>query len=197
MRIFKVGDTQRAACSNCKSFKDVTFQLRDVPFSDRRGIVKNVLVGVCDCCNSVIVLPHQSTPAVKKELEVHRKALESRVPAHMIDILNLVSNQLSGGTEFIPSLIKFYMHLLSKTHSSSSVLLKYLDSELAQGKAQKRISIKGRLVVEEVNHLKEITKITSTTDIIKGVVLKINDDILVKKEPHAIKQLQDIVAATA
>jgi hypothetical protein len=75
--------------------------------------------------------------------------------------------------------------------------LQYLDSELAQGKAQKRISIKGRLVAEEVNHLKEITKIKNTTDIIKSVVLKINDDILVKKEPHAIKQLSDIAAATA
>jgi hypothetical protein len=193
----KVGDTQKAACNNCKAFKDVTFQLRDVPFNDGNGIVKNVLVGVCDCCNSVIVLPHQSTPAVKRELEVQRKGLESRVPAHMIDILNLVSDQLNGGPEFIPSLIKFYIHLLSKTNSSATSLLQYLDSELAQGKAQKRISIKGRLVAEEVNHLKEITKIKNTTDIIKSVVLKINDDILVKKEPHAIKQLSDIAAATA
>jgi hypothetical protein len=197
MRIFRVGDTQKAACNNCKSFKNVTFQLRDVPFNDGSGTVKNVLVGVCDCCNSVIVLPHQSTPAVKRELEVQRKALESRVPAHMIDILNLVSDQLNGGPEFIPSLIKFYIHLLSKTNSSASSLLQYLDSELAQGKAQKRISIKGRLVAEEVNHLKEITKIKSTTDIIKSVVLKINDDILVKKEPHVLKQLSDIAAATA
>ncbi|MFT5700423.1 MAG: hypothetical protein ACI8ZB_003297 [Desulforhopalus sp.] len=197
MRIVKVGDTQKAACNNCKSFEDVTFQLRDVPFSDGNGIVKNVLVGVCDCCDSVVILPHQSTPAVKRELEGQRKALESRVPAHMIDILNLVSDQLNGGPEFIPSLIKFYIHLLSQTKTSSLSLLQYLDSELAQGKAQKRISIKGRLVIKDVNHLKEITKIKSTTDIIKSVVLKINDDILIKKEPRLIRQLSDIVAATA
>lgn len=51
--------------------------------------------------------------------------------------------------------------------------------------------------MEEVKHLKQVMDIQSTTDIIKGVVLKINDDILVKKEPGRIRQLTDIVAATA
>ena len=83
MKILKVGDTKNAACNNCESFQGVTFKLRDVPFNDGSGVVKNVLVGVCDNCDSVAVLPHQSTPAVKKQLEVQRKSLESRVPAHM------------------------------------------------------------------------------------------------------------------
>ncbi len=80
MKILKVGDTQKAACNICKSFVIVFFKLRNVPLSDASGIVKNVLVGVCDRCDSVAVLPHQSTPAVKKQLEVQRKALEIRVP---------------------------------------------------------------------------------------------------------------------
>ena len=61
MKILKVGDTKRAACNTCESFQDVTFQLRDTPFNDNTGLFNNVLVGVCDKCDSVIVLPHQST----------------------------------------------------------------------------------------------------------------------------------------
>ena len=53
----KVGDTKRAACSPCKSFQNVTFQLRNTPFSDGSGLVR--LVGVCNACDSVVVLPHQ------------------------------------------------------------------------------------------------------------------------------------------
>ncbi|AGP81557.1 hypothetical protein I533_07905 [Alteromonas mediterranea MED64] len=30
-------------------------------------MVEKVLVGVCDKCDSVTVLPHQSTPAVKRQ----------------------------------------------------------------------------------------------------------------------------------
>lgn len=197
MKILKVGDVQKAACNNCKSFQNVTFRLRDVPFSNASGIVKNVLVGVCDSCDSVVVLPHQSTPLVKKQLEVQRKATESRVPAHIIDILNLVCVELNGGPEFVPNLMKFYIHSLANKEISSQGMSKYLNSELAKGKAQKRISIKGRFVAEELNHLKTITNIKSTTELIKSIVLRINDDVLVKKKKGPIKQLKNIMAAMA
>lgn len=197
MKILKVGDTKKAACNNCKSFQNVTFKLRDVPFSDGNGMVKNVLVGICDNCDSVVVLPHQSTPAVKKQLEIQRKPIESRVPSHMVDILNLVTYELGGGSEFIPSLIKFYIHALSNNEISPKNLAKYLNDELAQGKAQKRISIKGRYVVDELNHLKDITNIKSTTNLMKTIVLRINNDVLIDKKDKTIKQLKNIMIATS
>lgn len=197
MKILKVGDTKKAACNTCESFQDVTFQLRDTPFNDGSGIVKNVLVGVCDKCDSVIVLPHQSTPAVKKQLEKQRKSLESRVPAHMIDILNLASDKLGGGTEFVPSIMKYYIHALSNNEISSNNISRYLNSDLAKGVAQKRISLKGRHLEEELVLLKELIDIESTTDLLKIVVLKINDDVLVNERPKPMSQLKNIMAATA
>lgn len=197
MKILKVGDTKKAACNTCESFQNVTFQLRDTPFNDGSGIVKNVLVGVCDKCDSVTVLPHQSTPAVKKQLEKQRKSLESRVPAHMIDILNLASDKLGGGTEFISSIMKYYIHALSHNKISSNNISKYLNSDLAKGVAQKRISLKGRHLEEELVLLKELIDIESTTDLLKIVVLKINDDVLVNERPKPIGQLKNIMAATA
>jgi len=196
MNIVKVGDTQKAACHHCGQFENVTFKLRDVPFSDGEGTVNNVLVGVCDCCDSVAVLPHQSTPVVNKQLQAQRRSLEGRVPAHMVDILNLASVEISGGTEFVPGLMKFYIHSLSTGDISPQGISEYLRCELAKGKSQKRISIKGRLVAEEFSHLKMVTEISSTTDLIKGVVLKINDDVLVKRKSHTIRTLKNIVAAT-
>jgi hypothetical protein len=129
-------------------------------------------------------------------MDAQRRPLEGRVPAHMVDILNLASIEVSGGTEFVPGLIKFYIHSLSKDDSSSQIISAYLESDLAKGKSQKRISIKGRLVTEEVDHLKKITHISSTTDLLKAVVLKINDDVLVKRKAPTIRQLRNIVAAT-
>ena len=196
MKIVKVGDSQKAACHQCGRFESVTYKLRDVPFSDGEGVVKNVLVGICDCCDSVAVLPHQSTPVVRKQLETQRRSLEGRVPAHMVDILNLASVEVSGGTEFVPGLIKFFIHSLSTNEISARGIPKYLSSELAMGKSQKRISIKGRLVVKEFERLKKITKIDSTADLLKGVVLKINDDVLVNKKSKTIRALKNVVAAT-
>jgi hypothetical protein len=197
MKILKVGDTKKAACNTCESFQDVTFQLRDTPFNDGSGIVKNVLVGVCNACDSIAVLPHQSTPAVKKQLEKQRKSLESRVPAHMIDILNLASDKLGGGTEFVPNIVKYYIHALSNKEISSNNISRYLNSDLAKGVAQKRISLKGRHLEEELILLKKIVKVESTTDLLKIVVLKINDDVLVNERPKPIGQLKNIMAVTA
>lgn len=197
MKILKVGDTKKAACNNCESFQDVTFQLRDTPFNDGSGIVKNVLVGICNACDSVAVLPHQSTPAVKKQLEKQRKSLESRVPAHMIDILNLASDKLGGGTEFVPNIMKYYIHALSSNEISSNNISRYLNSDLAKGVAQKRISLKGRHLEDELILLKKLIEVESTTDLLKIVVLKINDDVLVNERPKPMGQLKIIMAATA
>ncbi|PHS20613.1 MAG: hypothetical protein COA86_01310 [Kangiella sp.] len=196
MKILKVGDTKKVACNTCKSFQGVTFQLRDTPFNDGSGIVKNVLVGVCNACDSVVVLPHQSTPAIKKQLEKQRKSLESRVPAHMIDILNLASDKLGGGTEFVPNIMKYYIHALSNNEISSNNISRFLKSDLATGVAQKRISLKGRYLEEEVILLKKIIEVESTTDLLKIVVLKINDDLLVNERQKPIGQLKNIMAAT-
>lgn len=196
MKILKEGDTKKVACETCRSFQNATFRLRDVPFSDGSGLVKNVLVGVCDVCGSVAVVPHQSTPLIKKQLDKQRKGVEGRVPSHLIDILNLASDQLGAATDFVPSLIKFYIHALSKNEISSSDLPGLLMSELARGRATKRISLKGRYIVEETEIVKASAHINSTTELLKSVVLKINEEILIQKRPERIKALESLIAAT-
>lgn len=195
MNILKVGDKEKAACEQCAGFVTATYQLRDVPFSDGSGVVKQVLVGVCDQCDQVCVLPHQSTPAVKRALEKQRKPIESRVPAHMLDILNLASAEIGCGTEFVPYLVKYYIHALANQRMSANRLSGYLTSELAKGKAEKRLSLKGQHIVAEVDELKELTHIEKTSDLIRGVILKINDDIVQNKRQKPLNELRGIAAA--
>ncbi|MEJ2743483.1 MAG: hypothetical protein P8176_13645, partial [Gammaproteobacteria bacterium] len=69
--------------------------------------------------------------------------------------------------------------------------------DLATGKAEKRLSLKGRQIYADIETLKTISHISNTTDLIKSVILKINDDVLVKKEPKYTRQLKDIMASVA
>jgi hypothetical protein len=197
MKIFKVGDTQKAVCESCRSIQDAVFALRDVPFSDGSGLVKNVLVGVCSQCDAVILMPQQSAPAVKKQLDTRKKAVETRVPAHMVDILNLASSTLGASIDFTPALIKFYIHSLSSDMASSRHLAQYLESDLAQGRAQKRISLKGDQVSIDLQNIKVNSALQSTTDVMKAVVLKINEDVLVHPKAQVINQLKSVAAAFA
>lgn len=197
MKIFRVGDSQKAICENCRSLENATFKLRDVPFSDGSGLVKNVLVGVCDKCGQVSILPHQSTPVVKKQLEAQRKPIESRLPAHMVDILNLAALELGGSTDFVPNLVKFYIHTLATNKKSAKTIARFLESDLAAGKAEKRLSLKGRQIYADIETLKSLSCISNTTDLIKCIVLKINEDVLIKKEPKSTRHLKDVMAAVA
>ncbi|MCG8609431.1 MAG: hypothetical protein MI864_02750 [Pseudomonadales bacterium] len=197
MKILKEGDTKKVACECCGCFQNATFKLRDVPVSGGSGLVKNILVGVCDACDTVAVIPHQSTPAIKTQLDKQRKAVEGRVPSHLIDILNLASDKLGAQTDFVPSLIKYYIHALSKNVIAPTELPGLLESELAKGRANKRISLKGRYIAEEVERVKASAHIGSTTELLKSVVLKINDEILVHQKQDRIKELENLVAATA
>lgn len=197
MKIFKVGDTQKAVCSNCHSLRTATFKLRDVPFSDGSGVVKNVLVGVCDSCDEVCLLPHQSTPMVHKQLEAQRKSLETRLPAHLLDVLNLAAAEVGGSPEFVSCLMKYYIHKLAASPDIARTLPEKLGNPLALGKADKRLSLKGRRVIEELEVVKQAAHIANTTDVIKCVILIINEEVLLKKAPVQLRELESIVSAVA
>lgn len=197
MKILKVGDTSKVACNHCQSFESVSFQLRNVPFSDGSGVVNNVLAGVCTKCDTVAVIPSQSTPAIKKQLEKQRSSIESRIPAHLIDILNLASYELSGSIDFVPNLMKFYIHALSINEIKlPDSPLSILTSELAKGKSQKRLSIKGKMIANDIEGLKKIINTKRTSDLLKIVIFKIYDDVIIKKDHKQISNLKNMVAAT-
>ncbi|KZY36081.1 MULTISPECIES: hypothetical protein [unclassified Oleiphilus] len=197
MKILKEGDVGKVLCHTCESVQNSTFKLRDVPFSDDSGSVKNILAGVCDACDSVAAIPHQSTPAIKKQLDKQRKSVEGRVPSHLVDVLNLASDSLGASADFIPSLIKYYIHAFYENSIAPKDLLPLLKSDLAKGRANKRISLKGRYVAEEIEVLKARAQIETTTELLKSIVLKIHEEILVKQKASRIKELERLVAAVA
>ncbi|SDJ36573.1 hypothetical protein SAMN04487926_14536 [Paraburkholderia steynii] len=58
------GDKSQAICSNCREIVPTTFRYRDMPFSDGSGIARNMLVSVCDKCQTVVAIPAQSKPDI-------------------------------------------------------------------------------------------------------------------------------------
>ena len=66
MKFFEAGDTSKAICESCKALVPTTFQSRDVAFDDGSGSVKDILAAVCDHCDTVVSIPAQSTPAIKR-----------------------------------------------------------------------------------------------------------------------------------
>ncbi len=68
MKLLFEGDKCKAICEHCGPVT-TTYLYRDVSLSDSGKIVKDVLVGVCDKCDSVASMPAQSTTVIKAEIE--------------------------------------------------------------------------------------------------------------------------------
>lgn len=68
MKMIEVGDKSKAICSRCSQMRAITFSERDVPPSSGKGTVRGVIVGVCDVCDDVVSIPHQSVPRIKEGL---------------------------------------------------------------------------------------------------------------------------------
>jgi hypothetical protein len=196
MRVLKVGDKGKAICKSCKAVVPTTYNLRTVPFSDGVGEVKDVLVSTCNTCDHICSLPHQSTPAVKKALEKKRRPVECKVPAHMIDMLNMACAEVGCGIDFKPQLFKYYINRIANDENSSVLLAKNSKNELLHGKLNKRLSLKGRFVKEDLEIISNKTNIKKITDIIKLIVIQIGLDILENKEQKPIHDLKIIAAAT-
>lgn len=69
--IHKEGDQTRRTCFKCNCDTLTTFRYRDVPLSDSGLLVKNILVGVCDRCDSTISIPSQSVENIKEQRRQH------------------------------------------------------------------------------------------------------------------------------
>ena len=87
------------------------------------------------------------------------------------------------------------MHAMASQKMSVKRLPEYLGSALAKGRAEKRLSLKGQHIAEDVVALKSMTHIESTSDLIRGVILKINDDIVQNKRQKPLNDLRGIAAA--
>lgn len=77
MIIRKEGDKSKGICYECGKVVEATYKIRDMKFKDTKGIVKDILVLVCDVCNKTIATPAQSTPAIKATLDRMNKEAAS------------------------------------------------------------------------------------------------------------------------
>ena len=64
--IYNLGDESRAICEGCAKVVATTFVYRDVAFDDGSGVVRYILVAVCDACEAIIAVPAQSPPAIRQ-----------------------------------------------------------------------------------------------------------------------------------
>ena len=144
MKLYKVGEKSKAICEQCGQLRSTTFKERNVPLRSGKGTVPNVLVAVCDTCDSVVSIPQQSVPRIQEVIHGTRHPIEARIPRHLIDALILACYELGASTSESKQTVvfRYYLQKVSQTKSLHSKLKANLSTDEAEGKADARFSIK-------------------------------------------------------
>ena len=65
-KLYKAGQKSQAICPDCKAMMPTTYAHRDMTFDEGEALVEDLLVQVCDKCDTPVVIPAQSMPAIKR-----------------------------------------------------------------------------------------------------------------------------------
>ncbi|WP_423597613.1 hypothetical protein [Roseateles sp. MS654] len=204
MKIFHEGEGGKAFCSHCNDVVRTTYARRDMPFSDGRGVARNILVGVCDRCGKPAAIPAQSTPAIAKARKAVAHPIEANLPAIYIDVLDHAVQRIDGqaSTDFRRALLTYFIHKAAMDVRAASILrlshrkaIERFPEE--RGGARRRISMKvPSRVTEDFRRLESSTEL-NTTELLKSVVFLIHQRVLEDPRPRLIGELQAISAIWA
>lgn len=192
MKLYKIGDKSKAICPQCEQLRSTTFAERDVPLSSGAGMVHDVLVGVCDTCNTVVSVPQQSVPRVKDVVRSARHSLEVRVPRQLLDALGLVCHELGFGTDLSTVVFRYYLQRIAEGPEPGKELLRLAASEDAAGRASARFSAKlSDSLFALVRGIEQIGVTQSV--LVKAVLVLMKQDVLDEKREDVRRDLQHVL----
>jgi len=198
MKFYIEGDKSKAICPHC-GLVSTTFQYRDLTLKESNKVVKNILVGVCDDCNTTVSTPAQSTAEINRVREKEVVSIEASLPSVFIEILNLACFKLdpSASQDMIKRLLFTYIHKNASGDNDfkiESYIRNYelLLKSLPLTTPKKRLSMK-----VSANMAKEFDSLTTAleknkTDTIKLLVASIKKDIIDDEDPKKIEELRSM-----
>jgi hypothetical protein len=204
MKLIVEGDHSKAICSHCAALVSTSFKRRDVPFSDGKGIVKDILVGVCDRCDRIVSTPAQSTPAIKAAREKALIPVEAQLPAIYLDALDLACYRIDPlvTPDFRKRLLMYYVSKSKKNAQWSKSLLdamKHKRGFEGEGKSmsRRRFSMKvSQSMADQIEVVMADTKLNKT-ELIKSIVLQIVEDIITPDIPKHLDELQTLASVAS
>jgi hypothetical protein len=200
-RLYVEGDKSKAICLHCKQTVATTFQRRDVPFSDGKGSARDILVSVCDTCDTVLAIPAQSTPAIKEARTKATCPVEANLPAVYVDMLDLAAYAVDSNstTNFRKTLITLYLHRFASGQYPKKALLTAHKAAQAQykerrGTARRRLSMKVAPTIASAMQILVAETELSPTELLKAVIYQIHRDVMGGQEPELIRELSTLAA---
>jgi hypothetical protein len=206
-KFYALGDKSHAICPHCSRLVSTTFSYRDVPFDDGSGTVKGILAAVCDNCHSVVAVPAQSTPAIRRARETAQIPLEISLSAPEIEILDAAAFQIDpqATSRFRKAIFTYYVGRLERDPKQLETAKRDLDKWVLlwkQRRSSQKVAIPNRrlsfkLAPRTEQKIDFVLSKTgwNRTSLMRGVLMMVERDVLEKKSRRRLQELEEIAAA--
>ncbi|HEY0024070.1 MAG TPA: hypothetical protein VGB24_14210 [Longimicrobium sp.] len=197
MKIWKEGEASSTLCPNCERRRAVVFQRRTVELKDPDISIPDVLAAVCSECDTIALIPAQSTPRLGMAVKQATVTLNARIPGHLEDVLLLLAKTLaSTSPPSAPAVLRF---LLSEFVSNPLVAKRVKEragDELVNGRADHELSVRiPALLLIEMDEAAAKVGIPSRTAVVKGLLALAKEDILDGRDEVLGNTMRRVLAA--
>jgi hypothetical protein len=184
MRLYQAGEKSVGICETCRSKVSTRMEYRDYRPTGWETTVPDVLVAVCDRCDGVVAVPHQSTPKInesRKQKDSARKGIEARVPREIEDALDLIAASLNVDRKIVrAAVLRYYLNLVAEDPAVAKEVKQRSMVRFA-GKADGRISIKvPERFWESAWSAARSAGITNSAQLFRGLVILAIDDFQIQ-----------------
>lgn len=195
MEILKEGDRGFALASD-RGKVPVVFEYRDFEL-DSGTVVPEVLVGIDEETDEILLVPAQSTPKIKAARDrVKDETLSVRIPSELDDILRLLSEHYHvNPSKFSPAVIRFYLSEATVNASLARRLRRLSQDSWTSRNLRSRLTV--RSTPEFLTRVDEVAQqqTVSRSDLVRGVVVAAKQDVLDGRARKRKELLRSVAAA--
>lgn len=197
MKILKEGDRGNALAPG-RGRVPIVYEYRTVYLEASDIDVPNVLVGVCEETDEVLVVPAQSAPRLREAREtVKEETFPVRLPAQLSDVLCLLADHFDVGTKkFLPALIRFYLAEAVRDRRLGRRLARLARRDVALDGPKLRITLRTSAnLLERVDRLVCELGDVSRSDLVRGAIIAAKEDVLDGRAARRAETLEAVARA--
>jgi hypothetical protein len=197
MKILRGGDRGTALATDGRGWVPITYRYRSVRLEKTAVDVPNVLVGVDDATDEVLV-PSQSTPRLKAEREqVKEETIQVKIPHELDDVLAVIADRFKAPPKkFTPALLRYYLSEASESAKLRGRLVRLSGHPLASGRTGARLSFRSsREFGKRVQRAAGLVKGGSVSALARGAILAAKEDLVDGKSKPRMNKLEAVARA--
>lgn len=196
--LIRQGDESSAICHKCRKLRATRYEYRTIFLKKSKIDVPDVLVGVCQTCDTTVMLPHQSTPRIKDARRTMPSRIDARISKELRDVIGVLASEFGGAPEpFAGGMFRYYLAMMAHDSALAKRIGKLANSAVTEGTPGGRIAFRldRSLIDDALEKVNAKADVVDQSGLIRGIIVAAKEDTFDKPVLKRAEALRAIALA--